>query len=203
MKTLELKGQKRDNTGKRGSKDLRATEMVPCVIYGGANTVHFSAELAELKNFIFSPEVYFANITVDGANYKGVMKEIQYHPVTDAINHVDFFEVKEDKKVKIDLPIKIVGNSAGVRAGGRLAVNVRKLKVEALPKDLPDFIEIDITSMNIGDKLRISQMNLKGVTFLDAGNVVVAAVTVTRNSKSAAAEEAKGDAKAPAAEAKK
>lgn len=203
MKTLELKGQKRDNTGKRGSKDLRAAEMVPCVIYGGASTVHFSAELAELKNLIYSPEVYFANITVDGQSYKGVMKEIQFHPVTDAVNHVDFFEVKEDKKVKIALPIKVVGNSAGVRAGGRLAVNVRKLQVEALPKDLPDFIEIDITNMGIGDKLRISEMKLNGVTFLDAGNVVVAAVTVTRNSKSAEAEAAKGDAKAPAAEAKK
>lgn len=203
MKTLELKGQKRDNTGKRGSKDLRAAEMVPCVIYGGASTVHFSAELAELKNLIYSPEVYFANITVEGQSYKGVMKEIQFHPVTDAVNHVDFFEVKEDKKVKIALPIKVVGNSAGVRAGGRLAVNVRKLQVEALPKDLPDFIEIDITNMGIGDKLRISEMKLNGVTFLDAGNVVVAAVTVTRNSKSAEAEAAKGDAKAPAAEAKK
>jgi len=100
MKTLELKGQKRDNTGKRGSKDLRVAEMVPCVIYGGTATVHFSAELAELKNFIYSPEVYFANITVDGTAYKGVMKDIQYHPVTDAVNHVDFYEVKEDKKSK-------------------------------------------------------------------------------------------------------
>ena len=198
MKTLELKGQKRDNTGKRGSKDLRIAEMVPCVIYGGADTVHFSAELAELKNFIYSPEVYFAHISVDENTYKGVIKEIQYHPVTDAINHVDFFEVKEDKKVKISLPIKVIGNSAGVRAGGRLAVNVRKLEVEALPKDLPDFIEIDITHMGIGDKLRISEMKLEGVTFLDAPNVVVAAVTVTRNTKSAAAEEAKADAKAPA-----
>jgi large subunit ribosomal protein L25 len=209
MKTLELKGQKRDNTGKRGSKDLRVAEMVPCVIYGGAAPVHFSAELAELKNFIYSPEVYFANITVDGTAYKGVMKEIQYHPVTDALHHVDFYEVKEDKKVKISLPIKIVGNSSGVRAGGRLAVNVRKLSVEALPKDLPDFIEIDITNMNIGDKLRISEMKLKGVNFLDASNVVVAAVTVTRNTKSEETAEAKkgdapaADAKAPAEEKKK
>jgi large subunit ribosomal protein L25 len=210
MKTLELKGQKRDNTGKRGSKDLRVAEMVPCVIYGGAATVHFSAELAELKNFIYSPEVYFANITVDGTNYKGVMKDIQYHPVTDAVNHVDFYEVKEDKKVKISLPIKIVGNSVGVRAGGRLAVNVRKLHVEALPKDLPDFIEINISDMNIGDKLRISEMKLNGVTFLDASNVVVAAVTVTRNTKSEETADAKktegapaADAKAPAAEEKK
>lgn len=209
MKTLELKGQKRENIGKRGSKDLRITEMIPCVIYGGTAPVHFSAELAELKNFIYSPEVYFANITIDGAAYKGVMKEVQFHPVTDDLHHVDFFEVKEDKKVKISLPVKVVGNSVGVRSGGRLAVNVRKLHVEALPKDLPDFIEIDITNMNIGDKLRIAEMKLDGVTFLDAANVVVAAVTVTRNTKSAAAEDAKaadakgGDAKAPAADAKK
>lgn len=199
MKTLELKGQKRDNTGKRGSKDLRNAEMIPCVIYGGANTVHFAAELAELNSLIYSPEVYFANITIDGTAYKGVMKEVQFHPVTDDLHHVDFFEVKEDKAVKISLPIKIVGNSVGVRSGGRLAVNVRKLHVEALPKDLPDFIEIDISNMNIGDKLRISEMKLKGVTFLDAANVVVAAVTVTRNTKSAETEAAKGDAKAPAA----
>jgi large subunit ribosomal protein L25 len=200
MKTLDLKGQKRENTGKRGSKDLRVAEMVPCVIYGGAGTVHFSAELAELKKFIYSPEVYFANISVDGTAYKGVMKDIQYHPVTDAVNHVDFYEVKEDKKVKISLPVKVIGNSVGVRAGGRLAVNVRKLRVEALPKDLPDFIEIDISNMEIGDKLRISEMKVKGVTFLDASNVVVAAVTVTRNTKSEATEEAKKADGAPAAE---
>jgi large subunit ribosomal protein L25 len=203
MKTLELKGQKRDNTGKRGSKDLRIAEMIPCVIYGGANTVHFSAELAELKTLIYSPEVYFANITIDGTAYKGVMKEVQFHPVTDDLHHVDFFEVKEDKAVKIALPIKIVGNSVGVRSGGRLAVNVRKLLVEAFPKNLPDFIEIDITNMNIGDKLRISEMKLDGVTFLDAANVVVAAVAVTRNTKSAETEAAKGDTKAPAAAATK
>jgi|688.fasta_scaffold546968_1 large subunit ribosomal protein L25 len=199
MKTLELKGKKRENIGKRGSKDLRIAEMIPCIIYGGASPVHFSAELAELKNFIYSPEVYFANIDIDGTTYKGVMKEVQFHPVTDDLHHVDFFEVKEDKKVKISLPVKVVGNSIGVRSGGRLAINVRKLEVEALPKDLPDFIEIDISNINIGDKVRIADMKLNGVTFLDAANVVVAAVTVTRNSKSAAAAaedpKAKGDAK--------
>jgi len=196
MKTLELKGQKRDNTGKRGSKDLRLAEMVPCVIYGVSGTTHFSAELAELKNFIYSPEVFFANIAIEGgATFKGVMREVQFHPVTDAVNHVDFYEVKDENSVKVELPVKVVGNSAGVRAGGRLAVNVRKLKVEALPKDLPDFIELDITPMNIGDKLRISQLSVPGVTFLDAANVVVAAVQVTRNSRSAQTEEAKTDGK--------
>jgi large subunit ribosomal protein L25 len=202
MKTLELKGQKRENTVKKGSKDLRLAEMVPCVIYGGAGTVHFSAQLDELKKFIYSPQVYFANIDVEGTSYKAVMREIQYHPVTDAVSHVDFYEVKEDKKVKVSLPVKVIGNSVGVRSGGRLAVNVRKLHVEALPKDLPDFIEIDITNMNIGDKLRISQMKVNGVTFLDAQNVVVAAVTVTRNTKSEETAEAKKAEAAPAAEEK-
>lgn len=212
MKTLELKGKKRETIGKRGSKDLRITEMIPCVIYGGAGTVHFSAELAELKKFIYSPEVYFANIDVEGTSFKGVMKEIQYHPVTDDLHHVDFYEVKDDKKVKIALPVKIVGNSVGVRAGGRLVVNVRKLHVEALPKDLPDFIEIDISNMEIGDKQRISEMKINGVTFLDASNVVVAAVTVTRNiveeekpkteEAAATTEASAADAKTPAADTK-
>ena len=209
MKTLELKGTKRENIGKRGSKDLRIAEMVPCVIYGGAGTVHFSAELAELKKFIYSPEVYFAKIDVEGTSFKGVMQEVQFHPVTDDLHHVDFYEVKEDKKVKISLPIKVIGNSVGVRAGGRLAVNVRKLHVEALPKDLPDFIEIDISNMEIGDKQRVSEMKLKGVTFLDAQNVVVAAVTVTRNTKEedelakgADAKTAVVDPNAPVAEVK-
>lgn len=191
MKTLELKGQKRENIGKRGSKDLRLAELIPCVIYGGTGTVHFSANLADLKNFIYSPNVFFADIEVEGNKYKGVMKEVQFHPVTDAVNHIDFLEVSEDKKVKMFLPIKIVGTSPGVRAGGKLVVNVRKLTVEALPKDIPDFIEIDISGMNvIGDKIRISDMKLKGVTFLDASNVVVAAVSITRNIKAEEAAEA-------------
>ena len=203
MKTLELKGQKRDNTGKRGSKDLRNEEMVPCVIYGGTGTIHFSADLADLKNFIYSPEVYFAQINVDGNSYKGVMKEVQFHPVTDMVNHVDFFEVSEDKKVKVSLPIKTVGNSVGVRGGGKLIVNIRKLTVEALPKDLPDYIEIDISDINIGDKLRVSDLNVKGVSFLDAGNVVVATVRITRNIKADEPEAAKATATttAPAPEA--
>lgn len=203
MKTLELKGQKRENIGKRGSKDLRIAEMVPCVIYGGAGTVHFSAQLADLKNFIYSPEVYFASIDVEGTTYKGVMREVQFNPVTDLVNHVDFLEVSETKKVRMSLPIKVVGNSAGVRAGGKLITNLRKLNIEALPKDLPDFIEIDISPMNIGDKLRVSDMNLKGVTFLDAKNVVIATVSITRQVKSDETAAAKtATTAAPAAETK-
>lgn len=204
MKTLELKGQKRENIGKRGSKDLRIAEMVPCVIYGGAGTVHFSAQLADLKNFIYSPEVYFASIDVEGTTYKGVMREVQFNPVTDLVNHVDFLEVSETKKVRMSLPIKVVGNSAGVRAGGKLITNLRKLNIEALPKDLPDFIEIDISNMNIGDKMRVSDMNLKGVTFLDAKNVVIATVSITRQVKSeeTAAAKAPTAAAEPAADAK-
>lgn len=191
MKTLELKGQKRDNTGKKGSADLRKQEVIPCVIYGGTETLHFSATAADLKKFVYTPDVYFAQIEVDGKSYKGIMKDVQTHPVTDDVLHIDFLEVSEDKKVRVSLPLKITGNSAGVRAGGKLIVNVKKLTVEALPKDIPDYINVDITNLNIGDKLRISELEIPGVTFLDAANVVVATVRITRNAKSAAAEEAK------------
>lgn len=186
MKTLELKGQKRDNLGKKGSKDLRKEELIPCVIYNGKEAVHFAAALDELKNFIYTPEVFFAEIEIDGVKRKGVMKEIQFHNVSDDVLHVDFLEVKEDKKVRVSLPVKVTGNSAGVRAGGKLMVNVRTLSVEALPKDLPDNITIDITSLNIGDKFRVSDITVNGVTFLDAANVVIATVKITRNAKAAA-----------------
>jgi large subunit ribosomal protein L25 len=188
MKTLELNGQLREDLGKKGSIALRREEVVPCVIYGGEKAIHFSAPLAEMKKFIYSPHVYFIHIGLDGKTYKTAMKEIQFHPVTDEILHVDFLELSDDKKVKMDLPVTVTGNSVGVRAGGKLSMNTRKLKVEALPGDMPDEVKLDISNLNIGDKLRISDLNFKGVTFLDASNVVVATVQVTRNTKAAAAE---------------
>jgi len=166
---------------------LRREEVVPCVLYGGEKAVHFSAPLAEVKKFIYSPHVYFIHIELDGKTYKTAMKEIQFHPVSDEILHVDFLELSDDKKVKMDLPVAVIGNSVGVRAGGKLTINTRKLKVEAMPGSMPDDIKLDISNLNIGDKLRISDLSFEGVTFLEAPNVVVATVQVTRNAKSAAA----------------
>lgn len=192
MKTLELKGELREVEGKKGASALRREKMVPCVIYGGETPVHFSVEVSELKPLVYTPNAYFVNINLQDKTYKSAMREIQTHPVTDALLHIDFVQVFDDKPVKMELPVRVVGNSAGVRAGGKLSVNVRKLKVEALPGKMPDDISLDITNLNIGDKLRISDLNVEGVTFLDASNVVVATVRMTRSAKSAAAaEEAK------------
>lgn len=189
MKTLELKGEVREVEGKKGATALRREDIIPCVIYGGEEPVHFGVQLAELKPLVYTPNAYFVNINVGDKSYKGAMREIQFHPVTDAILHVDFVQVFEDKRIRMELPVKVTGNSAGVRAGGKLQVNVRKLKVEAFPADMPDEISLDITELNIGDKLRISELDAQGVTFLDAANVVVATVRMTRSAKSAAAAE--------------
>lgn len=187
MKTLELKGQLREPAGKKGASQLRREELIPCNLYGGSTNLEFSAAYADLKSLVYTPSVYFVNVVVGDKSYRGVMKEIQFHPVTDHILHIDFLEVAEDKKIRMELPVKITGNAAGVRAGGKLTVNVRKLMVEALPKDMPDEITLDVTELNIGDKLRISDVKLGGVTFLEAPNVVVATVAITRSAKSAAA----------------
>lgn len=187
MKTLTLIGEKRETVGSKYAADLRRKAMVPCVLYGGETPVHFAVTEAELKKFVYTPSVYFADIQIDGKSYKGIMKDIQFHPVTDKPIHVDFLEVFDNKKVRLELPVKVTGNSAGVRAGGKLVVNVKKLKIEALPADIPDEIELDVTNLNIGDKLRISDLNIPGVKFLDAANVVVAAVKMTRSAISAQA----------------
>lgn len=187
MKTLTLIGENRETVGSKYAADLRRNAMVPCVLYGGETPVHFAATEAELKKFVYTPSVYFADIQIDGKSYKGVMKDIQFHPVTDKPIHVDFLEVFDNKKVRVELPVKVTGNSAGVRAGGKLVVNVKKLNIEAFPVDIPDEIELDITNLNIGDKLRISDLNIPGVKFLDAANVVVAAVQMTRSAISAQA----------------
>ncbi len=192
MKTLELKGQVKEAVGTKVANSLRREGQVPCVIYGGEQPVQFSAPVAELKKFIFTPDVYLADIEIGGKKLKGIIKDTQFHPVTDDLLHVDFVEVSDNKKVRVQIPVQVVGNSVGVRAGGKLAVNVRKLTVEAFAKDLPDYVTIDVTNLNIGDKLRISEVSIDNVTFLDASNVVIAAVKVTRSSRSAAAAAATG-----------
>jgi large subunit ribosomal protein L25 len=185
MKTLELKAQKRQNIGSKDAASLRKNGMVPCVMYGKENTIHFAATEAELKKFIYSPAVYFVDVNLGDEHHTGVMREIQYHPLTDKPTHIDFLEISEANMLRMELPVKVVGVSAGVRAGGKLLVNVRKLKVEALPNQMPDFIELDITSLNIGDKLRVSDLNVNGVTFLDPSNLAVTAVQMTRSAISA------------------
>ena len=181
MKTIEIQGLKRSDLTKQSLKALRIDEQVPCVLYGGAEPIHFSVPLAQFKGLVYTPNVYIVKVMVDGKDYSCVMQDIQFHPVNDIIQHVDFLEINDSNPVIINVPIKVTGASEGVKQGGKLVTKVRRLKVKALPKQLPDFIELDITPLKIGGTIRVRDLKSKGVEFLDSPSNVVIAVRTTRN----------------------
>jgi len=185
MKTLDFKGEVRADLGSKGAADLRRAERIPCVVYGGETPLHFSLPEKELRKLVYTPKVYFANIELEGKSYKAAMKEVQFHPVTDAMLHVDFHMLNDSKTLKMEVPVAVTGNSVGVRNGGKLVVNARKLLVSALPSNMPDEVAADISNLNIGDSLRIKDIAAEGVEFLAAPNVVIAAVRMTRSARSA------------------
>jgi len=181
MKTIEINGLKRSELTKQSVKALRISEQVPCVLYGGAEPVHFSAHLADFKGLVYTPDVHMVKLVIDGKEYSSIMQDIQFHPVTDIIQHIDFLEVSKDKEVIINIPIKFTGASEGVKQGGKLVTKVRRLKVKSLPAKLPDFISIDITPLKIGGNIRVRDLNVEGVTFLDSPSNVIVGVRMTRN----------------------
>jgi large subunit ribosomal protein L25 len=180
MKTVSLSGSPRESVGKKGAASLRTEERVPAVIYGGKKQIHFSITVNEAKKLVFTPNVYLVEIEVSGKSYKVILQEIQSHPVTDRVLHLDFLEISDDKQFKIKLPVKLTGFSRGVRNGGTLRQNFRKLKVMGLAKDMPESIEIDISPIKIGDKRRVSDLESKGLKFLDPLNAVVVGVQTAR-----------------------
>ena len=150
MKSVSIKGIARVDLGKKFAKRLRKEQNVPCVIYGGnEEPIHFYAHENEFRKIVYTPNVYLIDVVVGEKTFKTIMGDIQFHPVTDKIVHIDFLRIFDDQFVKINVPVDIIGNSIGVRNGGRLAVNMRRLLIEALPGDLPETIEIDITSLRI------------------------------------------------------
>lgn len=188
MKSITIKGSKRESVGKKASKALRNAGMVPCVIYGGEKPIHFSAEEKAFKNLVYTPNVYTASIDVDGQVIPAILQDIQFHPVSDKIIHVDFYQLFENKEISMNIPVVLVGKAKGVAIGGALRHNVRKMKVKALPANLPDFIEADITELEIGNKLYITSLKNDKYTILHPDNTVVAQVRMSRNATKAAAE---------------
>ena len=180
MKSITITGTKRAAQTKQETKRLRAEGMVPCVLYGGKEQVHFSTPAMNLKGLVYSPEVHTVDLQIDGTAHRAIMKDIQFHAVSDKILHIDFLQLDDNKKVVVDIPVKIMGNAVGVRAGGQLLTKMRKLKISALPKDLPDVFEISIVKMEIGDSVFVRDMKLKGVEFLDSPSNVITAVKTTR-----------------------
>ncbi|MEO9571814.1 MAG: 50S ribosomal protein L25/general stress protein Ctc [Polaribacter sp.] len=181
MKSITIKGSKRESVGKVATKALRNAGMVPCVIYGGENPIHFSAEEKAFKNLVFTPNVYTASIDVDGQKIPAILQDIQFHPVTDKILHVDFYQLFDDKEVTMNIPVKLTGTSPGVLNGGSLRFTNRKLKVKAIPANLPDFISADISGLKIGSKLVLSSLKNEDFTFMHPDNTVVVQVRTSRN----------------------
>ena len=186
MKTLLVKGEKRKSLGKKGAKLLRSQEAVPAVLYGAGEPIHFSVPFSEMRQLVYTPGVFLIDLDIEGTVYQAIMQDTQWHAVEEQILHVDFLKVEEGKKVKMDVPVKVVGLAKGIKAGGKLKTNLRKLKIKALAKDLPDAIEINVTKLGIGQSIKVGDLALKNIEILDKKSNVVVAVTITRAAKSAA-----------------
>jgi large subunit ribosomal protein L25 len=202
MKSITIKGSERESVGKAATRAVRNAGMVPCVLYGGNQPVHFTAEEMAFKGLVYTPNVHTVVIELGGKSYNAILQDIQFHPVSDKILHIDFYELDAAKEITMEVPVKVVGNSKGVMAGGVLRLNQRKLKVRALPANLPDFIEADITDLEMGNKLYITKLPVNNYKLLQPENTVVAQVRISRAAMKAAQEAAKA-AKAPAKGKKK
>ena len=197
MKSITIKGSERESVGKVATKALRNAGLVPCVLYGGNQAVHFSAEVMAFKNLVYTPNAHTVEIDLGkGKSFDAVLQDIQVHPVSDRILHIDFFQIFDDKEITMEVPVKIVGKSKGVMAGGDLRLNTRKLKVKALPKNLPDFIEADITPLDMGNKLYVTKVASPDYKIMHPDNTVICQVKISRAAMKAAQEAAKA-AKAP------
>lgn len=181
MKSITIKGSQRESVGKVSTKALRNAGKVPCVLYGGDKPVHFSAEEKAFKNLVYTPNVYTATIELDGQTFAAILQDIQFHPVSDKILHVDFYQLHDDKAVTMNIPVKLVGTSPGVLNGGSLRFTNRKLRVKAVPANLPDVIEANISKLKIGNKLYITELFSDDYTFMHPDNTVVVQVRTSRN----------------------
>lgn len=180
MKSIEISGNARSKISKASNRELRAQDNVPCVLYGGSENVHFQSHELSFRNLIYTPEVHVVNLDIDGNKFNAVLQEVQFHPITDKIIHIDFLELHDDRPVKIAVPVKLIGVSEGVKQGGKLTLKMRKIKIKALPNDLPDAIEVNIEPLAIGDSFRIKELDIPGVEILESPNNMVVSVRVTR-----------------------
>lgn len=189
MKTVALSGSPRTATGKKDAKSLRRDGRVPAVLYGGKESFSFHVPEKELNKLVYTPDVYQVELDVEGKKIKGIIKDLQFHPVTDQVLHADFLELAQDKPVKVKLPVVVTGSSVGVRNGGKLALNFKKLTLKGLANSLPDNISVDITALEIGQSVRVSDINLPGLTIEETADAVVIAVKMARGAKVADEEE--------------
>lgn len=202
MKTVSLSGAPRVHVGKKDAKLLRRENKIPCVLYGGTEQIHFFTEEKPFSKILFSPHVYIFSLDIEGKIHQAIMQDVQYHPVTDKVLHVDFLELFDKKPITIAVPVTLSGTPKGVLKGGRLIKKARKLKINALPVDIPDTINIDITNLEIGQSVLIQDLKQDNILFLDSPRNVVVGVrsarAVTADVTTTAEESAGGEAEKPA-----
>ncbi|MEE1232199.1 MAG: 50S ribosomal protein L25/general stress protein Ctc [Phocaeicola sp.] len=194
MKSIAINGSLRTEIGKKATKSVRKADAVPCVLYGAqkdANgnqvATHFTVTNDELRNLVYTPHIYVVDLTIDGKTVNAIMKDIQFHPVTDKILHVDFYQIDEAKPIVMEVPVKLEGLAEGVKAGGKLALQVRKLKVKALYNVIPERLVIDVTNLGLGKTIKVGELSYEGLELLNAKEAVVCAVKLTRAARGAQA----------------
>lgn len=180
MKQVSLSGSLRENVGKKDARKQRRSGFVPCVIYGGKEQVHFATDEKNLSKVLFSPKVYIVKIEAGGQSYETIVQDLQFHPVTDRLLHVDFMEIHAEKPVIISVPVYTTGTPKGVLRGGKLVKKMRKLKLKALPANLPDDVTVQIEDLDIGQSVKVGDLRMENVTFLDSPSNVIAAVQTAR-----------------------
>lgn len=180
MKTVEIIGFKRANLGKKESKDLRAEGNAPCVLYGGGEQIHFYAPMILFRDLVYTPDAHLVDLNIEGKVYSCILQDIQFHPVSETILHADFLQLFEDKPVKMDIPVKYEGTAPGVIAGGRLISKLRKITVKALPADLPDYISVDISKLELGKSVKVSEVKPENFEILNNPLNSIATVEIPR-----------------------
>ena len=194
MKSIEIKGSLRTETGKKATHSLRKENGVPCALYGIQKdengkpvATHFTVTVEGLRKLVYTPHIYVVDLNIDGKVVNAIMKDIQFHPVTDAILHVDFLQIDEANPIVMEVPVKLEGLAEGVKAGGKLALQMRKLKVKALYNVIPERLVVDVTSLGLGKTIKVGELSFEGLELISAKEAVVCAVKLTRAARGAAA----------------
>lgn len=189
MKTFELKGEVRNDFGKKAARAYRSEGLIPCVVYGGhdGENLNFVVKNSDVRNLIYTPEVFLVNLDLGAKKLMGIVKDIQFHPVKDSILHIDFLHVFENAPVVIEIPVRLEGLAEGVKAGGKLSLDSRKLKVKALPAHLPEELVVNVEKLELGKSIQVGDLNFENLDILSAKNAVVCRVQLTRAARGAAA----------------